>query len=275
VLAAAWAMQRRQPMLRALALMVAISFAGCAPAAADGSDEDQGALSEQTTVAKVRFGTFEYRYPGREGLVKRLVLREARDGDQIGTFERTEWRKEGRRLVTSKVTGTFSTSTKAMPEFTRLLIHFKGADSRVETYRYKHDDDGELVMQPDRDGAPRTSLMLFEAPNGAKALYAACKATEVFDMTIFEESFSVDEYPSVDLYRAPDDGFTAVSIGASGYSAADGDVMTVSATADALEGKITSGDVTHVVRVRGTSGEVVTTQDGETIKVAQLRCKTR
>lgn len=179
-----------------MVIAVALGAFACAPASSSDDENAQGALTgESAATAKVRFGTFEYRYPGRDGLVKRLfVLKEGAEG-AVGTFERTEWKKEGRRLATRKTTGTFTTSTKPMPEFTRTLLHFKTGDGQVETYRYRNDDDGRLQLQINREGAPRTEVRLVEAADGTKALVGDCKATAVDDMTIFEESFSVDQYP--------------------------------------------------------------------------------
>ncbi|MBK6696723.1 MAG: hypothetical protein IPG50_31705 [Myxococcales bacterium] len=263
-------------MIRAMVFTVALGAFACAPASSSDDENAQGALTgESAATAKVRFGTFEYRYPGRDGLVKRLVLKEGAEG-AVGTFERTEWKKEGRRLATRKTTGTFTTSTKPMPEFTRTLLHFKTGDGQVETYRYRNDDDGRLQLQIDREGAPRTEVRLVEAADGTKALVGDCKATAVDDMTIFEESFSVDEYPSVDFYRAPDNGFMELWIGSSAFSTKDGDAVTITPSAEGLDARVVrDGDLTHVVRVRGTTGEVVSTENGQEIHVATLRCKAR
>lgn len=253
----------------ALLLLAGACAVGCADPAGDDVAQSEGAQSTEAAITK---GTWDYLYPGREGLIRRLVLRED------GTFEKTAWARVNGRLRQKKVSGTFTIATKQMPTFVRKLLKLRGAgDADLGTFRFREEADGELLIQPDQDDVSSSTLKLMETADGKKAAYVSCRATKVdYGNSPFEESLSTDEYPDVDVYQKPGGGFTAVDIGGSLFSSEDGDQITVTTTPEGLEAVVDRGnDYIHVVRTNGTAGEILHREGGSEIKVATLSCKRR
>lgn len=249
--------------------LIASTFAlGCASAEAESSATDEGALETPADRGTVRHGVYAYRYRAKDGLIKRLALRED------GTFERTEWHKATTRLSTRTTKGTYETYQRQLPAGIAYRLKLKPAGGGEEVYRYAFDADAEIKLMRDADGAPQSDLRMVEGPRGQPALSADCRVTEMHDHTIFEESLSEDEYPDVELYRSPTGAFSEVWIGGSTYSSSDGDRIDVHTTATGLEATITSsGGAEHLVRVEGRAGVVLSKEGGRQIEVATLRCK--
>lgn len=261
--------QAMTTIARACALLfVGVLAVGCADASGDNASSTEAAQSANT--ASIKSGTYDYIYRGREGLIRKLVLRDDK------TFEKTEWNRVSGRLRQQKASGTFTLSTKQMPTFVRKLVHFKGANGAdLGTFRFKQEEDGGLRIQPDRDEADDTTLTLMETPDGKKAAFADCRATKVHDLTIFEESFTTWEYPDVGVYRAPGSDKTKVDVGSSLFDSVDGDNIQVTINEQGLEAVVDRGDgIIEIVRTNGTEGTVIhrSPQEGE-IKVATLSCK--
>lgn len=253
----------------ALVLVACVSALGCAEPAGDDVAQSEGAQSTGVAITK---GTWDYLYPGREGLIRRLVLRED------GSFEKTAWARVGGRLRQQKVSGVFTVATKQMPTFVRKLLKLRGANGDdLGTFRFREDANGELQVQPDQDEAARSTLKLMETAGGKKAAYVSCRATEVdYANSPFEESLSTDEYPDVDVYQKPGGDFTSVDIGGSVFRSEDGDQITVVTTTEGLEAVIDRGnDYVHVVRTNGTAGKILHREGGTEIEVATLACKRR
>lgn len=108
--------------------------------------------------------------------------------------------------------------------------------------------------------------------NADASITMDCVATEVYGGPL-EESFSVEEYPDVSVSEGE------VWIGASLFSAADGDSIELSESDTHLKAKITlsSGDDSFEIRVNKTSKKGVvdyfTDNIDETGRIAALICK--
>lgn len=244
------------------------------PACADSSpveppsevDETQGAASTAPSITK---GSWEYLFRAREGLIRKLVLRDN------GTFERTFWVRQNGRLVQRSVSGTFTTASKRMPTFVRKLLRLRGADGSNVTLRFREELQGELHYQPDSDDALSSSLQLMETSAGRRAVYASCRATKVeYDVSPLEESFSTNEYPDVDIYEKPGGGYSSVDIGSQMFNTQDGDRIAIDANGSNIEARVDRGQrEAYIVRVAGTEGTVLHGESGRVVPFATLKCK--
>lgn len=273
-----------------------ISLARCLPACGgDARVDDELAASESDELSRpaIRFGTYDNRWNmPQAGKLKRLVLEQADEDAKLpglatGRFESIAWAQGEEGIVEEARHGVFRVYNRRVVVRDRPGIHTMirfstfGDDGKARISRYRYVYVGStLVLREDREGAYEFYMPMTAAPDGTPAVDMRCTLDRLYDDNVFEEGLSHDEYPDVDIERAPDTGEIELGIGATHFDTKDDSITWT----DRPEGPIVRVDFSAgkyvEVRVSGDRGVVVSadvpTNDPTELPlektVATLRC---